>query len=135
MSLDRDNWNTQMDEISIDFPQTFDGVIKIQMSRKRWPVGYVKLIRRNNAVTIADIYIYDHSRCIFQFLPWFKVGTNFRRRGLGSKLLVNVIEFCRNNGVQEIEGTAIGDINFLIPWYRKHGFSIDAKNKIVLKLK
>jgi len=123
-----------MDQIKIEFPKKLEDVGKIQMSRNRWAVGYVKLIRNNNTVILADIYIYDRSTRVFQFLFNFKREKNFRRRGFGSELLAKIIEFCKNHGIVEIKGTAKGDLDMLIPWYEKHGFAIDANNGIYLKL-
>jgi GNAT superfamily N-acetyltransferase len=123
-----------MKEIEIEFPEKLEDVGKIQMSRNEWAVGYVKLIRNNNTVTLADIYICDRSTRVFQFLFNLKREKNFRRRGFGSALLAKTIEFCKKQGFEEIKGTAKGDLDILIPWYKKHGFVIDENNRIYLKL-
>jgi GNAT superfamily N-acetyltransferase len=121
----------EMDEIKTAYPEVFETTGRIQMSQNGRPVGYVNLIREGRVVTLCDIKIYNHSRSIFRFFPWIKIGKNYRGLGHGSALLVKTIEFCKKHEVEEIKGEAMGDLAVLVPWYKKHGFTVDKNNNAI----
>ena len=62
------------------------------------------------------------------------IHRNYRQQGYGSKLLVKTIQFCKENGIKALKGEAKGDLSYLIPWYKKYGFTVDDSNKIYLQL-
>ena len=112
----------------------FNDSVKIQMSQNGIPVGFTMLIRKGHIAILGDVYIYNHSRSIFRFFPWLKVGKNYRRLGHGSDLLLKTIEFCKKHGIEEIKGEVRGDLAILVPWYRQLGFTVHNNNEIHLKL-
>ena len=124
-----------MNEIEISIPDVFDHLGKIKLTKDRQDVGYANLIRKENTAVLCDIYIYDNSRPLIKYIPWVRVGINFRNRGYGSYLLKNVIEYCKYHDIKEITGKASGDLDLLFPWYTKHGFTFNENKEIHLILK
>jgi len=123
-----------MNEIYTKYPESFDRYTTIRMTHNGFPVGYARLIREENVVTIADMFIYDRVKQPVKFLPWFKIYRNYRNRGHGSQLLNNVINYCMKQGILEIIGVAKGELAALKPWYMRHGFNVNENNEIYLKL-
>jgi len=122
-----------MNEIEISYPEMFEEGGRIRMSQKGFPIGYALLTRKENIAILCDIFIYNDSPRRFRFFSWFKIRKNYRGLGYGSDLLVKTIEFCKRYGVDEIKGEAKGDLAILVPWYKKHGFTV-IHNKIYLNL-
>lgn len=121
-------------ELEFIFPDLFTRYGRIRVKYRGAYVGYANLIRDGSIATLADICIYDHLRPVFNFLPVFKIRKNYRGKGIGSALLKAVVEFCKKHNVSEIHGEAKGDLPLLIPWYKRHGFSVGASNKIYRNL-
>ncbi|PCJ24869.1 MAG: hypothetical protein COA96_08530 [SAR86 cluster bacterium] len=61
-----------------------------------------------------------------------EVCQNYRNKGIGSALLDEIIDFCKNERVSEIYGEAKGDIPELRRWYQDKGFELDSVDNIQL---
>jgi len=118
----------------VQTPEEFSSVSRISAHHKDNIVGYCNLLRYGDTVKIADIIIYDHRRPFWKLFPYFKTGKNYRSRGFGSALLKHAIKYCKDRNIVEILGNAQGDLDVLIPWYEKHGFTVGKGNKLHLKL-
>lgn len=63
-----------------------------------------------------------------------EVSQHYRNKGIGSALLKEVIEFCRDERVSSLYGEAKGDVKILRKWYQEEGFELDAIDNIQLEL-
>lgn len=108
--------------IKFEAPTNFEFCIRIRVIQSNTCIGYATLIRKNNLATLADIFIHHHLM--------LKTHQNFRNQGIGTQLLNYVLHYCQAQGITRIEGVAKGDLEKLIPWYKKHGFTISTDNRI-----
>jgi len=67
-------------------------------------------------------------------LKIIEVSQNYRNRGVGSRLLDEVIGFCREQRVTSLYGEARGDTEQLRRWYVEKGFTLDGVDNIHLAL-
>jgi len=118
-------------DIQFEAPRRFENCIKIRVLLNSSCIGYANLIRSNNTATLADIYMTNHSKTV---LKLFKTYQNFRNQGIGTQLLKYIFSYCKSQGITMIEGVAKGDLEKLIPWYKKHGFTIGIENQIYQKI-
>ena len=97
-------------------------------------VGKIHLIIEGERAKLADIYIFNTKRMVPSWIPIFTIRMNFRNKGYGSALLQAAISYCKEVGVGAIYGEAVGELQKLLPWYERHGFSVTDKNNIFLKI-
>lgn len=93
-------------------------------------IAYAKLSREGLNAKLVDIYVYDRRKIKFIF---FRLGSNYRGKGVGTELLNQVLYFCKKHGIETIEGKVMGDLKRLIPWYRRFGFNISPENDLFYK--
>lgn len=67
-------------------------------------------------------------------LKLIEVNQNYRKRGIGSVLLEEIIGFCREQRVQSLYGEAKGDREQLRRWYAGRGFEVSSSDDISLRL-
>lgn len=67
-------------------------------------------------------------------LKLIEVNQNYRKRGIGSVLLEEIIGFCREQRVQSLHGEAKGDREQLRRWYAGRGFEVGSSDDISLTL-
>ena len=63
-----------------------------------------------------------------------EVSHHYRNQGVGSALLQEVIDFCKQERVSSLYGEAKGDLDSLRKWYKGEGFELDEVNNIQLHL-
>lgn len=63
-----------------------------------------------------------------------EVQQNYRNKGIGSALLDEIIDFCRDERVTSIYGEARGEIDILRRWYQGKGFELDQVDNIQLSI-
>lgn len=63
-----------------------------------------------------------------------EVSHHYRNHGVGSALLQEVINFCKQERVTSLHGEAKGDLDALRKWYKGEGFELDEVNNIQLRL-
>ena len=97
-------------------------------------IGDVKLSRNGAVVKIADIQVVDIKLPIFPFFLFIKKRLSYKGKGYGSQLLDATIEYCKSQNVERIEGMVAGDMDFLVSWYKRHGFKISNGNIITMEL-
>ncbi len=67
-------------------------------------------------------------------LKLIEVSQNYRNQGIGSALLNEVIEFCKDERVDTLVGEAKGETEILRRWYEANGFDMDEANNIQLTI-
>ncbi len=86
-----------------------------------------------DAVSVSDSVI---ARLIRKVRPDFKIES-FRKRGIGTQLLLMLLAHCRENDIAEIYGSVVQsnlDENpGLLGWYQKHGFEVRSPDSRCLR--
>ncbi len=67
-------------------------------------------------------------------LKIIEVSQNYRKKGIGSALLDEIIHFCEDERVSSIYGEAKGEIDMLRRWYQDKGFDLDSVDNIQISL-
>jgi GNAT superfamily N-acetyltransferase len=96
-------------------------------------VGHAHISLSDNVATLADIIVISRSESCFFLSPYFKRKKCYRNRGIGSKLLKNVIALCKSSNISILNGNMHGEIDKLKSWYSLHGFAING-NQITLRV-
>ena len=95
------------------------------------------------SIKLADIKISDEEYFESCLDKWFKLThwhepINYQNKTLGSQLLQHVINFAKQHNIKKISGILEYEDRqkqpFLISWYEKHGFNVDAAKNISLML-
>jgi len=76
----------------------------------------------------------DKAPSVSYCLKIIEVSQNYRNKGVGSALLNEIIDFCRDERVSSIYGEAKGEIDMLRSWYQDQGFELDNGDNIQLSL-
>lgn len=103
-------------------------------------IGYARCIVKGGHVELADIKIngrLERNKFYTILLAPFRrfQAKNYQSRGIGSKLLKEVIAYSREIGAVSIYGSLVGHKDLLGKWYSRHGFEVDmSTGKIVLIL-
>lgn len=110
-------------------------------------VGYANCIIDGTIMSLNDIHISEavpFRECslvnrALQFVRLKPRVVNFRRRGVGTQLLLAVLQYAREHAIHEVKGRIVRDDQIHNPglanWYRKHGFSVSESSEILLKLR
>jgi GNAT superfamily N-acetyltransferase len=105
---------------------------------KTW-VGKAACLVDGELMRLADIVIFEDPwlgrRGLWMFAPYFLYkmlrGRDYRRRGLGTRLLELVIRRAHEIGASRIEGfvtrQGLVDNPKLLDWYQNHGFRVTLK--------
>lgn len=121
-------------KIKIKAPDKFENFAVVRGFVDGVCIGTAKLARDGAVAKLADIEIVDIEFPLFQFFPFVKKRLNYKGKGYGTQLLEATITFCASQKIELIEGNVVGDMFFLIPWYKRHGFQISKDNKITMRL-
>lgn len=103
-------------------------------------VGYARCIVADGHVELADIRIngrLERNNFLNMLMRPFRrfMAKNYQSRGIGSKLLKEVIAYSREVGAVSIHGSLVGHKDLLAKWYSQNGFEVDrSTEKIMLKL-
>lgn len=57
-------------------------------------------------------------------LRWFLVDPSFQRKGVGSRLIKALVQYCKENGYERIFLWTVRDMSTARPLYKKNGFEI-----------
>jgi GNAT superfamily N-acetyltransferase len=76
----------------------------------------------------------DDTPSVSYCLRNIEVSHHYRNQGVGSALLQEVINFCKQERVSALYGEAKGDLDGLRKWYQGEGFELDEVNNIQLRL-
>jgi hypothetical protein len=93
-------------------------------------IGKAQLSINEQSAVLADIYVANITPKWFWLPPFYSKGINYRGKGVGTKLLLAVIEYCKHSGIKELSGVMHGEIELLAQWYRKNGFEISEQLEI-----
>ena len=103
-------------------------------------VGYARCLVEDGHVELADIKIngrLERNKTLNMLMRPLRrfMAKNYQSRGIGSKLLSEVISYSREIGAVSIHGSLVGHKDLLAKWYSQHGFDVDmSTDKIVLIL-
>jgi GNAT superfamily N-acetyltransferase len=103
-------------------------------------IGYARGLIKDGQVELADIKIngrLERNKFISLLCRPFRrfMARNYQSRGIGSKLLKEVIAYSREIGAVSIHGTLVGHKDLLARWYVRHGFEVDlSTGRFLLKL-
>lgn len=89
---------------------------------------------RHKTLARQDAVIEDRPPGVSYCLRIIEVSQNYRNRGIGSALLDEVINFCKDERVSHIYGEAKGETSLLRQWYRAKGFDLDSTDNIQMSL-
>jgi GNAT superfamily N-acetyltransferase len=125
----------QQQKLIFELPVSFEhyGTVRAFLGKNQ--IGIAKLTRNGAIAKLADIQITDIDVCWFELAPFIKRRLNYKGKGYGSRLLDAAIEYCTSQRIERLEGDIVGNLDFLIPWYERHGFRINGGNKIIRALK
>jgi len=117
-----------------------DQFFAMRVYRHDVQVGYARCLIDNDHVELADIQIngrLERNKFFNLMLGPFRkfMAKNYQSRGLGSKLLKEVVAYSREIGSVSVHGSLVGHKELLAQWYSRHGFEVDlSTGKILLKL-
>lgn len=112
----------------------------LRVYRRGVQVGSARCLVENAEVELVDIRI---SGRLVRQNSWSVLMSPFRRfmaknyqsRGIGSKLLKEVIAYSRELGALSLHGSLAGHTELLARWFARHGFEVDSSTgKILLHL-
>ncbi len=63
-------------------------------------------------------------------LKMIEVSQNYRQLGLGTALLREILDYCRDRGVRRLCGEIKGDLPKLRNWYASNGFNVAPDDQI-----
>tara|TARA_B110000444_G_scaffold25287_1_gene20935 strand:- start:2740 stop:3147 length:408 start_codon:yes stop_codon:yes gene_type:complete len=99
-------------------------------------IGFAQLSSRaenNHRRSVSRVAANDDSAPGVSYcLKIIEVSQNYRNKGIGSALLDEVIDFCKDERVVSIYGEAKGDSEELRRWYQGKGFDLDSVDNIQL---
>lgn len=114
-----------------------DQFFAMRVYRRGLPVGYARCVVENNQVELAEIKINGRLegagflQTLLRPLRRFR-AKNYQSRGIGSKLLKEVIAYSRELGAANIHGRLAGHKDLLAKWYARHGFEVDMTTEQIL---
>ena len=99
-------------------------------------IGSLTAIKQdNNTIQLSDILV--GKDVMMRHIPfrswlcllWPRIGMkSFRGCGIGHRLLVHFLNYCRANGIAEAYGSIVqidlDETPTLLAWYRRHGFEV-----------
>ena len=127
--------------LEFDLP-TDSHLLIVKVFSEKHRIGYANCFIMNTTILLQDIHISDdvpvrEFRVVnfIQGLARRKPKTlNYRGRGIGTGLLLAVLQYARERGMHEVRGR-LGPLDWkrnpnLPNWYRKHGFSVSESGEI-----
>ena len=119
-------------------PMTMGTHLIFQVLSDGLPVGYARL-ERDSATSSPHYAGIDHllsSPPIKDYiLRTIQIHQQFRRRGIGSRLLQEVAGYCREHQVQRISCSLEGNALLLRRWYLRNGFTCRDESELELLLR
>ncbi len=113
-----------------------DFVFRLWAMDGRLKVGKLTaVIQEDNTVLLSDVIVDE--AVVTRTFPfcrifckwWPRIGTtNYRQRGVGTKMLESLLVWCRENQISQVYGSVVQrDLDItptLLDWYAWHGFVI-----------
>jgi GNAT superfamily N-acetyltransferase len=117
-----------------------DQCFAMRVYRGGVPVGFARCLVENGRVELVDMKIngrLERNNYLKMLLSPFRrfMAKNYQSRGIGSKLLKEIIAYSEEIGAVSIHGCLTGHKELLARWYSQHGFEVDmSTGKIFLRL-
>ena len=96
---------------------------KLYKALKKYPKAHVLFTARDNDKLIG--YVQVGIRDKHGHIISFHLLKEYRRKGIGGKLIKEAVNWLWNNGAKEIELGAQGGNEAAVAFYKKHGFEIE----------
>ena len=103
-------------------------------------IGFARCLVEGGLVELSDIRTdgwlerTNFINLLLRSLRRFR-GRNYQSRGIGSKLLKEIVSYSREIGALSLYGNLTGEKDLLACWYSRHDFDVDtATGKITLRL-
>lgn len=98
------------------------------------PIGYARLkkVRTRNKPASRVMEVLNPWGFDAYELKMIEVSQNYRKNGIGTGLLQEVIRYCRDSNIKVLTGEIKGDARTLRHWYRNNGFKVDQNDNIEL---
>jgi len=117
-----------------------DEFFAMRVYRGEVQIGFARCLVENGQVELADIKINgwlerkDFISPLMRPLRRFR-GRNYQSRGIGTKLLKEIVSYSREIGALSLHGALTGEKELLAHWYSSHDFDVDmAAGKFFLRL-
>jgi GNAT superfamily N-acetyltransferase len=96
------------------------------------PIGYARLKKVISRVKRPEniIDMFNPDAYSSYELKMIEISQNYRHRGLGTSLLQEVIQYCRNSNIIRLTGKIKGDSRTLRNWYSNNGFQVSSDDLI-----
>jgi GNAT superfamily N-acetyltransferase len=98
------------------------------------PIGYARLrkvsCRAKKPENVIDMF--DPDGYSSYELKMIEISQNYRQRGVGTSLLQEVIQYCRDSNIIRLTGEIKGDSRTLRDWYSNNGFQVSNDDQIEL---
>lgn len=117
-----------------------DKYFAMRVYHETQPVGYARCLVEDDHVELTDIKIYgrlERNKLVNIIRRPFRkfMKKNYQSRGIGSKLLKEVIDYSKEIGAKRIHGILSGNKELLAIWYSMYGFEVNMlSGKIELRL-
>lgn len=116
--------------ISIVPPVTLGEKLLFRVFDNASPIGYARLAKIKNPrypvgrFDLPSLNVYE--------LKMIEISQNYRKQGVGTTLLQEVIRYCRDCNIRLLTGEIKGDARLLRRWYESNGFTVKGDNRIEL---
>ncbi|MES2605843.1 MAG: GNAT family N-acetyltransferase [Pseudomonadota bacterium] len=116
-------------------PVTLGSRLIFQVLSDGLPVGYARLERDPSTVAAPGIaQLFSPPIHKDYVLKTIQVHHQFRRRGIGSRLLQEVARYCREHQIERLSCSLEGNALLLRRWYLRNGFTSRDDNTLELAL-
>jgi GNAT superfamily N-acetyltransferase len=98
------------------------------------PIGYARLKKVSPRIKRVEnvIDMFDPDAYSSYELKMIEISQNYRHRGVGTSLLQEVIQYCRDSNIIRLTGEIKGDSRTLRGWYSNNGFQVSNDDLIEL---
>jgi GNAT superfamily N-acetyltransferase len=107
-----------------------DEFFAMRVYRGEIQIGFARCLVENGHVELADIRINgrlernNFINLLLRPLRRFR-ARNYQSRGIGSKLLKEIVSYSREIGSVSLHGSLTGEKDLLAQWYSRHDFDVD----------
>lgn len=98
------------------------------------PIGYARLKKVSSKIKKTEniIDMFDPDGYSSYELRMIQISQNYRHRGVGTSLLREVIQYCRDSNIKRLIGEIKGDSRNLRNWYSNNGFQVSKDDHMEL---
>lgn len=124
----------RLPDLKVTKPQGLSSRLFFQVYSGANAIAFAQLSSRTPRSRLSTAITDQEMPGISYCLRNIEVAHHYRNKGVGSALLHEVIDFCKQERVSALYGEAKGDLDALRKWYKGEGFELDEVNNIQLRL-